>query len=128
MGDGERRAVEGRAASLKLNGVTFDAVGDIIGILDKPGVAHWSEDHSVRGGVKAERMGELEGVAEGNWVHRVRALGLGADAARDAAAKRGTAIHLAMRTSPRRASRRTRPTIRRSGGRGFRARRARGWR
>jgi hypothetical protein len=80
-----------------LNGEELDSVSSIVSTLDKgDGLNYWYEDHGARGGVFAERMGELEGVFIEDIVKRVRSLGLGAQAARDEAAVRGTAIHAAF--------------------------------
>jgi PD-(D/E)XK nuclease superfamily protein len=79
-----------------LNDVELDAVSSITGTLDKPALLIWYEDQASRGAVAAERMGELIDVAEEDYVKRVRALGLGASAARDEGADRGKAIHTAM--------------------------------
>lgn len=74
----------------------LDSVSSIVGTLDKPALYHWHEDHGVRGGVAAERMGELQNVPEEDMLKRVRSLGLGASAKRDEGADRGTVIHAAM--------------------------------
>jgi hypothetical protein len=80
-----------------LNGEELDSVSSIVSTLSKgDGLNYWFEDHGARGGVLAERMGELEGVPIEDIVKRVRLLGLGAKAARDRAAARGTAIHEAF--------------------------------
>lgn len=81
-----------------LNGVEQDAVSSIVGTLSADALIAWAEDHGARGAVQAERMGELVDVPEEDIIRRVRSLGLGADAARDDAGDRGTAIHLAMHT------------------------------
>ena len=81
-----------------LNGDEVDSVSSIVGTLDKPGLYPWHEDHGARGGVEAERMGELVGVPPEEIIKRVRFLGLGATAARDDGADRGTAIHSAFHT------------------------------
>jgi hypothetical protein len=81
-----------------LDDVELDAVSSITGTLDKPALLYWYEDQSSRGAVQAERMGELAGVAEEDYAKRIRALGLGASAARDEGADRGKAIHTAMHT------------------------------
>lgn len=79
-----------------LDDVELDSVSSIVGTLSKEALLFWYEDHGCRGAVKAERMGELEGVPEEEWAKRMRFLGLGASAARDEGADRGTAIHAAF--------------------------------
>lgn len=74
----------------------FDSVSSIVGALDKPGLYPWHEDMGARGAVRAERLGELADVPEGDWIKRVRALRLGANTARDEGADRGKAIHEAF--------------------------------
>lgn len=77
-----------------LNGEELDSVSSIVSTLDKgDGLNYWHEDHGARGGVLAERMGELDGVPMEDIVKRVRLLKLGAEAARKESAARGTAIH-----------------------------------
>lgn len=77
------------------------SVSDITGTLEKPALYSWFEDRGCRGGVKAERLGELEGVPEEEWVKRVRFLDIGADAMRDEAADRGKAVHDVFHTVAR---------------------------
>lgn len=84
-----------------LDGDYLDAVSSIVGVLDRPGLTRWMQDHTARGAVQAERMGELQGVPEEEYLARVTLLGLGPEAARDQGAARGTAIHLAMHTLAR---------------------------
>jgi hypothetical protein len=80
-----------------LDGKELDSVSSIVSTLDKgDGLNYWHEDHGARGGVLAERMGELDGVPMEDIVKRVRLLKLGAKAARDEAAARGQAIHAAF--------------------------------
>jgi hypothetical protein len=81
-----------------LNDVELDSVSSITGTIDKPALLYWYEDQSCRGAVQAERMGELAGVPEKDYAKRIRALGLGASAARDEGADRGRAIHTALHT------------------------------
>ena len=84
-----------------LNGAELDSVSSIVGLLDKPALAYWIEDHASRGAVQAERMGELVDCPPEEIMHRVRALGLGSSAARDEGAARGHAIHAAFETLAR---------------------------
>lgn len=76
-----------------LDGEKLDSVSSIVDALRKEGLERWIETESVRGAVLAERMGELTDVPEQDWVERVKLLRLGATAARDDAADRGTIIH-----------------------------------
>jgi hypothetical protein len=77
-----------------LDGEELDSVSSIVSTLDKgDGLNYWHEDHGARGGVLAERMGELDGVPMEDIVKRVRLLKLGAEAARKESSARGTAIH-----------------------------------
>ena len=91
-----RRYLLDAAARPEWNGEK-DSVSSIVGTLDKPALQRWIEDQATRGAVQAERMGELAGVAEDDWMRRVRSLNLGASAKRDEGAERGTVIHDAMR-------------------------------
>lgn len=77
------------------------SVSGIVGTIEKPALYRWHEDRGVRGGVKAERLGELEGVPENEWADRVRSLDLGADAERDMGADRGRVIHDVFHTLAR---------------------------
>lgn len=56
----------------------------------------WIETQATIGAVKAERLGELDGVPEEDWKERVRSLGLGASARKEQGADRGEIIHDAM--------------------------------
>jgi hypothetical protein len=77
-----------------LNDKELDAVSSIVSTLDKgDGLNYWHEDHGARGGVLAERMGELDGVPMEDIVKRIRLLKLGAEAARKESSARGIAIH-----------------------------------
>lgn len=78
-----------------LDGDEFDSVSSIVGTIGAEGLIHWAEDHGARGGAKAQAMGELDGLGDEEIIERVRSLGLGAMAARDEAAARGTAVHVA---------------------------------
>lgn len=79
-----------------LNGDEMDSVSSVVDSLSKPALIRWAEDHGVRGGVRAERMGELVDVPEEEWVKRVDVLKLGATAIKDEGADRGHAIHAAF--------------------------------
>ena len=95
----ENVTVEYREAShrywLHLDGGRFPvpSVTGILKVLDRPALARWIEDQATRGAVHAERLGELAGVHEDDWLTRVRSLDLGASAKREAGADRGTAVH-----------------------------------
>lgn len=76
-----------------LDDADMDSVSSIVATLDKPALSYWIEDHSCRGAVQAERMGELTDCPPEEIMHRVKALGLGSSASRDEGAARGHAIH-----------------------------------
>jgi hypothetical protein len=76
-----------------LNGEEVAPVSSITGTIDKPALVAWAEKQSAIGAVRAERMGELAGVPEEEFVDRLRLLKLGASAMRDEGADRGHAIH-----------------------------------
>jgi len=66
-------------------------------ILDKPGLPPWAEARGIEGVVQAIRDGKLDPYDETiDPVRVVRALKLGADAARDAAADRGLDVHACL--------------------------------
>lgn len=96
---GEWLTLKGEPAKKERRGYYLDgepldfSVSDIVGIFEKQALYWWHEDRGVRGGVRAARLGELDGVPEEEWAERVRFLDLGADAARDEASERGQAIH-----------------------------------
>jgi hypothetical protein len=100
-GVGEWRTQKGEPAKKSkrrylLNGEELDSVSQIVSVLEKPALYRWYEDRGARGAVQAERMGELADVPEEEIIQRVRLLGLGADAKKDEAADRGTAMHAAL--------------------------------
>ncbi len=84
-----------------LGDLVLDSVSSIVDTIDKPGLVRWAEDHGTRGGVKAERLGELDGVPEEEWAERCRLLGLGPSAARDEGSDRGKAIHAVFESMAR---------------------------
>jgi hypothetical protein len=102
--EGEWLTLKGQPAMTSRRGYYLDgeplefSVSEIVGLFEKPALYRWHEDRGVRGAVRAERLGELEGMPEEDWVRRVRMLGLGADAMRDESADRGQAIHTALQT------------------------------
>lgn len=73
----------------------FPSVSTLLdSICPKPGLVSWSEKHGIIGAVRAVQLGEIDLESEpSEAVARVRALRLGADAARDEAAERGLDIH-----------------------------------
>jgi hypothetical protein len=79
-----------------LDGETLDSVSSIVDAHRKEGLERWKEEMGARGGVRAERLGELVGVPEEEIIARVRFLELGADAKAGEASDRGKAIHAAM--------------------------------
>ena len=81
-----------------LDGEELDSVSSIVGTLEKPALYHWHEDWGARGAVQAERMGELAGVPEEDYVKRIKSLGLGATAKKEEGADRGTVIHEGMQS------------------------------
>ena len=63
-------------------------------ILPKPGLPIWAEARGIEGVIAAMRLGEIDhGTDPADAVKIVRALKLGADAARDKAADRGLNVH-----------------------------------
>lgn len=73
------------------------SVTTILDVLAKQALYAWHEDHGARGAVEAQRMGELpDDLPLDEVVGRVRALGLGAQAAKKRAAKRGLDVHDAL--------------------------------
>jgi hypothetical protein len=74
------------------------AVSTILAVLDKPALVRWAEDHGARGALAAVRMGELDPAIhqDDEAISVVRALSLGADAAKKQAATRGLSIHDAL--------------------------------
>jgi hypothetical protein len=103
FGPGEWLTQKGEPAKVSrrrylLDGDEYDSVSSIVDTLSKPGLYPWYENGGVRGGVKAQRMGELDDVPEEDWPERVRLLKLGASAQRDEGAERGTAVHVGLHT------------------------------
>jgi hypothetical protein len=79
------------------------SVTSALRVLDKPALMRWAEASGAEGGIKLERMGELEGVRPENAIYKVRELGMGMDAKRDAGAARGTLVHSVLETYGREA-------------------------
>lgn len=77
--------------------VELESVSSIVAALDKGGLPEWIEREATIGAVIAERQGALMDVPREQWLARCRALKLGASFARDEAAGRGTAIHVAFK-------------------------------
>lgn len=103
FGPGEWTTQKGEPAKVArrrylLNDDDMDPVSSIVGTIEKPGLYPWYESNGAIGAVRAERLGELEGVPEEEYVKRMRLLGLGASAARDEGADRGTAVHTGLHT------------------------------
>ena len=76
------------------------SVTGVLRVLDKPAIVGWAEREGARGALTAERAGLLRAVTpEDSYkiMETLRANGLGADAVKNAAADRGTAIHEALR-------------------------------
>lgn len=77
--------------------VRLASVTTILGIIEKPALLRWYEDHGARGAVAAWQAGEIDASTPvEEIVERVRMLGLGADAAKRKAAKRGLDVHDAL--------------------------------
>lgn len=74
------------------------SVTTVLGVLDKPAIARWSEACGAAGALAAVRMGELDPQIhhDDEAIGVVRTLGLGADAAKRKAATRGLTIHDAL--------------------------------
>jgi hypothetical protein len=66
-------------------------------VLDKVALIPWAERMGAEGALRLERDGQLHGVQVEDAIYRVRELDEGAEAIRNAGAKRGTAIHDALR-------------------------------
>lgn len=71
------------------------SVSTILSVLDKPGLTRWSEQHGAAGAIEAVRRGEIDPATVDplEAVQTVRALKLGADAAKNRAADRGLSVH-----------------------------------
>jgi hypothetical protein len=81
-----------------LNGQELDSVSSVVGLLSKEALYYWHEDHGARGAIEAMEAGELEGVPIEEAIKTIRALKLGAKAAKEEGADRGIAIHEAFQT------------------------------
>jgi hypothetical protein len=78
--------------------VVMPSISTVLGCLEKRALYGWHEDMGARGALAAVRMGELDPEihADDEAVEIVRALKLGAEAAKLKAAKRGLDIHDAL--------------------------------
>ncbi len=79
--------------------VAVPSVTGVLKVLDKPALIPWAEARGIMGAVRAVQLGEItpgDPDSSANAVSVVRSLGLGADAARDAGADRGTSLHDAL--------------------------------
>lgn len=76
-------------------GVKLPSTSSILeAICPKPGVAHWSEERGIEGAVLAVKAGLVhEGSLAADAIALVREHGLGAEAAKNKAAKRGLDLH-----------------------------------
>ncbi|HXJ92654.1 MAG TPA: hypothetical protein VMT20_07200 [Terriglobia bacterium] len=72
------------------------SVTTILGILDKPALRRWQGNLDAAAVLTLEREGKLQGVDPDGAAQIARERGLGAEARRDAAGTRGTAIHDAL--------------------------------
>lgn len=81
-----------------LNGIELPSVSQIVATLAKPALYHWHEDMGARGAIRAVREGKIDAelVPDEEIIGCVRRAKLGAAAARDDSAGRGSAIHLVM--------------------------------
>lgn len=75
--------------------IAVPSVTGILKVLDKPALIPWAEARGIEGALAAVRTGSM-GLDDPNPVSVVRSLRLGADAARDAGADRGTSLHDAL--------------------------------
>jgi len=77
--------------------VSLDRVTTVLGVIDKPQLVRWAEARGAEGAFRAIAQGDLslQSPAE-DAVETVRALGLGADAAKQKGADRGLDIHGAL--------------------------------
>jgi len=80
--------VEGKSSRTPMQSVT-----GVLRVLDKPALLAWAEACGAEGALRLERMGELEGISFEKAIWKVRDLGMGMEAKRDAAADRGTLVH-----------------------------------
>jgi hypothetical protein len=79
--------------------IDVPSVTGVLKVLDKPALIPWAESRGIAGAVKAMQLGEIhpdDEASVANAVGIVRTLKLGADAARDQGADRGTSLHDAL--------------------------------
>lgn len=77
--------------------VRLTSVTTVLDCLAKRALLGWYEDHGARGAVRAWLAEEIDAdTPEEDIIERVRLLGLGADAAKKKAAKRGLNVHDAL--------------------------------
>jgi hypothetical protein len=74
----------------------FVSVTTFLKVLDKPALQRWFEGVGMRNAIAAERAGLLKGVMLDDVVDTLRENKLGAEHARDTAAKRGVDIHTVL--------------------------------
>lgn len=95
--DGEPRRADWRAYFVTPPGGRRTRVPSVTTLLDaiipKPGIVPWAEARGIEGAVEAVRRGEIDPATVLDPVEAVRALRLGADAAKDEAATRGVDVH-----------------------------------
>lgn len=79
--------------------IDVPSVTGVLKVLDKPAIIPWAEARGIDGAVQAVRLGEIDPQDAASVAHAVgtvRTLKLGADAARDQGADRGTSLHNAL--------------------------------
>lgn len=79
--------------------IAVPSVTGVLKVLSRDALIPWAEARGIQGAVKAVALGEIDPSSDesaANAVSIVRTLGLGADAARDEGAGRGTALHGAL--------------------------------
>jgi hypothetical protein len=82
-----------------LNDRELVSVTTVQNVLAKPALIAWAEDHGARGAIEASRLGEIpDDLPLDEVIGRVRTLGLGAEAVKRRAAKRGLDLHDALET------------------------------
>lgn len=96
-GEGRKRAYHHKT-TLADKGRRLTSVTTVLGCLEKRALYAWHEAKGAEGAVLAARAGELDvaGCEPSEAIQTVRALGLGADAAKKQAADRGLDVHGAL--------------------------------
>jgi len=79
-----------------LDGEKLDSVSSIVGTLSRDALVDWAGKTSALAARDAALRGELEGIPDDEIIDRLRALGVGHQAAKDEGAARGNATHRAF--------------------------------